>query len=133
MMSVVEIALFGALFGLVSALAVAMVAMAWRVPRAIAESNDKLHAKIDTSFSQLNAKIDATNAIMADVRERLAGLEEKVAGVDVRLAGLEEKVAGLEEKVAGVDVRLAGLEEKVAGVDVRLAGLEGRPDNPRAA
>ena len=108
MMSVVEIALFGALFGLVGALAVAMIAISWRVPRAISESSDKL-----------GAKLDATNAMMADVRERLARLEEKVAGVDVRLAGLEEKVAGL--------------EEKVAGVDVRLAGLEGRPDNPRAA
>ncbi len=90
-----------ALFGLVSALVMVMIAMAWRVPQAISESSDKLgarldtkidtsfsqlnakidtqaaqlNAKIDTSFSQLNAKIDDTNVMLADVRERVAYLE----------------------------------------------------------
>ena len=66
MMSVVEIALFG----LLSALAVAMIAMAWRTFRAIAESNEKLGAKIgdklDASFAQLGDKLDASFAQLGD-------------------------------------------------------------------
>lgn len=75
-----------ALLGLVGALFIAVVALSWRVPRAIAESSDNLHAKIDTQTAQLNTKIDDvaaqlhtkiddTNAILADVRERVAYLE----------------------------------------------------------
>lgn len=64
-----------ALFGLVGVLAVAVISMSWSVPRAIAESADKLNAKIDTTAAQLNTKIDTTNAILADLRERVAYLE----------------------------------------------------------
>ena len=86
MMSIMD----AALLGMVGALVMVMIAMAWRVPRAISESSDKLgarldakidtqtaqlHAKIDTQTAQLNAKIDDTNAILADVRERVAYLE----------------------------------------------------------
>ena len=75
MMSIMD----AALLGMVGALFMAVVAMAWRVPRAISESSDKLgarlDAKIDTQTAQLNAKIDDTNAILADVRERVAYLE----------------------------------------------------------
>lgn len=86
-----------ALLGLVGALFIAVVALSWRVPRAISQSSDNLHAKIDTQTAQLNTKtdtqtaqlhakiddvatqlntkIDDTNAILADVRERVAYLE----------------------------------------------------------
>ena len=75
MMSIMD----AALLGLVGALVMVMIAMAWRVPQAISESSDKLgarlDAKIDSSFAQLNAKIDDTNVMLADVRERVAYLE----------------------------------------------------------
>ena len=82
MMSIMD----AALLGLVGALFIAVVALSWRVPRAISESSDNLHAKIDTQTAQLNTKIDDvaaqlhtkiddTNAILADVRERVAYLE----------------------------------------------------------
>jgi len=82
MMSIMD----AALLGMVGALLMAVAAMAWRVPRAISQSSDNLNAKIDTQTAQLNAKIDDvaaqlhtkiddTNAILADVRERVAYLE----------------------------------------------------------
>ena len=82
MMSVVEIALFG----LVSALAVATIAMAWRTFRAIAESSDKLGAKLDSSFAQLSDKLDSSFAQLSDKLDAITeGLGDKID--DVRMPG----------------------------------------------
>lgn len=84
-------------FSLLGAVFLVMIGFAWRVPRAIQKSADEINAKIDTTAAQLNAKIDTeaaqlnakidttavqlntkidtTNAILADVRERVAYLE----------------------------------------------------------
>ena len=75
-----------ALIGTVAALAVAMIGMSWRMPRAIKKSADETNARIDAAVRDLSAKgdamardlgakIDTTNALVADIRERVAYLE----------------------------------------------------------
>lgn len=81
-MMVVDVALIGAF----AVLAVAMVAMSWRIPRAIQKSATETNARIDAAVRDLSArddetarylgaKIDTTNSMLADVRERVAYLE----------------------------------------------------------
>ena len=86
-----------ALLGLVGALLVAMVAMAWRVPRAISQSSDNLHAKIDTQTAQLHAKIDTQTAqFHAKIDDVAAQLNTKIDDTNVMVADVRERVAYLE-------------------------------------
>lgn len=93
MMSIMD----AALLGMVGALFMAVVAMAWRVPRAISESSDNLHAKIDTQTAQLNAKIDTQTAqLHAKIDDVAAQLHAKIDDTNVMLADVRERVAYLE-------------------------------------
>lgn len=86
-----------ALFGMVGAMFIAMVALAWRTPRAISRSSDDLSAKIDTAFSQLNTKIDTSNAqLHAKIDDVAVQLNSKIDDTNVMLADVRERVAYLE-------------------------------------
>ena len=97
MMSIMD----AALLGLVGALFMAVAAMAWRVPRAISESSDKLgarlDAKIDTQTAQLHTKIDTQTAqLHTKIDDVAAQLHTKIDDTNVMLADVRERVAYLE-------------------------------------
>lgn len=105
-----------ALFGLLGVLAVAVISMSWSVPRAIAESADKLNDKIDTTAAQLNTKIDTSNA----------QLNTKI---DTTAVQLNTKI---DTTAVQLNTKIDTTNAIVADVRERVARLEGRSD-PSAA
>ena len=67
----------------------------------------------------------ATKKDIQELGERIAGLDEKMAG---KISGLDEKMAGkisgLDEKISGLDEKISGLDEKISGLDGKIAGLD---------
>lgn len=113
MMSIMD----AALLGMVGALLLAVVALSWRVPRAISESSDNLNAKIDTQTTQLNAKIDTQTAqLHTKIDTQTAQLHAKI----------DDVAAQLHTKIDDTNVILADVRE-------RVAYLEGRADPPPKA
>ncbi len=97
-----------ALFGLVGALAVAMITLSWRVPRAISESNAQLNYKIDTAVAQINTKIDTSNAqLNTKIDTAVAQLHTKI---DTTAAQLHTKIDDTNAMLADVRERVAYLE-----------------------
>ena len=73
---------------------------------------------------------------VAGMKEKVVGLEqdnaalkEDVAGLEQDNAALKEDVAGLEEKVVGLEKENVALKEDVAGLEQEITTLK-QPGNP---
>ena len=111
-----------ALIGTVAALAVAMIAMSWRISRAIQKSANETNAridaanakgdetarylgtKIDTGYAQLNAKIDDT------ARDLGAKIDAVGAKGDATARDLGAKIDATNSVVSDIRERVARLE-----------------------
>ena len=69
---------------------------------------------------------------VAGMKEKVVGLEQNNAALKEDVAGLEEKVVGLEEKVVGLEKENAALKEDVVGLEIEITTLK-QPGNPYVA
>ncbi|WP_027717748.1 hypothetical protein [Desulfovirgula thermocuniculi] len=82
---------------------------------------------------EILGELKVLNQRVASLDDRLAGLDARINVLDARVAGLDMRVANLEERFNNLDTRLTGLEERFNNLeerfnnfDIRLAGLEER-------
>ncbi len=80
---------------------------------------DRLEAKIDGGFGEVDRRLEGLEG-------RFDGLEERFDGLGGRFDGLEERFDGLEERFDGLGGRFDGLEERFDGLGARFDGLETR-------
>ena len=66
---------------------------------------------------------------VAGMKEKVIGLEQDNAALKEDVAGLEGKVVGLEEKVVGLEKENAALKEDVVGLEKEITTLK-QPGNP---
>ena len=109
-----------ALIGTVAALAVAMIAMSWRISRAIQKSADETNARIDAAVRDLGARIDAVSAKGDDTARYLG---DKIDAVSAKG---DDTARYLGAKIDTTNSMLSDIRE-------RVAYLEGRADPPPKA
>ena len=138
-----------ALLGTVAALAVAMIGMAWRMPRAIKKSADETNARIDAA----NAKGDDTARYLGDKIDGVSAKGDDTARylgdkIDTGYAQLNDKIDDtaryLGDKIDGVSAKgddtARYLGDKIditnsmlSDIRERVAYMEGRADPPPKA
>ena len=61
------------------------------------------------------------------VDDRVRGVANTVAAIDIRVASVDNRVAGVNDGIAGVDNRIAGVDDRVAKatrvIDERVRGV----------
>jgi archaellum component FlaC len=65
----------------------------------------------------------ATNQV-ADVDDRLVGINEKVVDVDSKVEHINDRVAGVDVRVAGIDDKVEVVNDAVAGVGERVKTVD---------
>ena len=80
-------------------------------------------------LTQEEAQMSAAQNLKAThtVDERVRGVANTVAAIDIRVASVDNRVAGVNDGIAGVDNRVAGVDDRVARatrvIDERVRGV----------
>ena len=80
-------------------------------------------------LTQEEAQMAAAQNLKAThiVDDRVRGVANTVAAIDIRVASVDNRVAGVNDGIAGVDNRVAGVDDRVARttrvIDERVRGV----------
>jgi hypothetical protein len=85
----------------------------------LAELRD-FRAEVNQRFNQMEKRFEKQEERMGSFEERMDGLDERVVGLDERVVGLDERVVGLDERVGSLDKRVVGLDERVDSLEERM-------------
>ena len=94
------------------------------VMAAIANSENRILARIDSSTADLNAKIDALRGDVAKQETRLSELESGLNTYSASSAATENEVAMLKEKVASLCQKVEEIDGGQRRFNARLVGIK---------
>ena len=72
----------------------------------------------------LNSQLAELREIVGDLRERMVAVEVELRGVGARLDGVETRLDGMDARLNGMDARLDGMDARLDDMDARLARIE---------
>ncbi|MEW6624078.1 MAG: hypothetical protein AB1420_13275 [Bacillota bacterium] len=61
---------------------------------------------------------------LAEIHQKITGIENEVAGVKAEVAGVKAEVAGVKTEVAGVKTEVAGVKAEVAHIKKTVINIE---------